>query len=50
MERFTVKAIQNMLSNKQINSAELFDLYSSRITDYDQTFNAFITNDVEPNV
>ena len=50
MERFTVKAIQNMLSDKQINAAELFDLYSSRITDYDQSFNAFITSDVEPNV
>ena len=50
MERFTVKAIQNMLSSKQINAAELFDLYSSRITDYDQSFNAFITSDVEPNV
>ena len=50
MERFTVKAIQNMLSDKQINAAELFNLYSSRITDYDQSFNAFITSDVEPNV
>jgi aspartyl-tRNA(Asn)/glutamyl-tRNA(Gln) amidotransferase subunit A len=49
MERFTVKAIQNMLSDKQISAAELFDLYSSRIADYDQSLNAFITTDIQPN-
>ena len=49
MERFTVKAIQNMLSEKQISATELFDLYRSRIADYDQSLNAFITSDIQPN-
>ena len=49
MERFTVKAIQNMLSEKQISATELFDLYRSRIADYDQSLNAFITTDILPN-
>ena len=50
MERFTVKAIQNMLAEKQISATELFDLYSSRIADHDRSFNAFITTDIEPDV
>ncbi len=50
MERFTVKAIRNMLAEKQISAAEVFDLYSSRIADHDRSFNAFITTDIEPDV
>ena len=43
MERFTLKKLIHMISQREISSAELVSMYFERIKKYDHSLNSFIT-------
>ena len=43
MDRFTLKKLINMISQREISSAELVSTYLDRIKKYDHSLNSFLT-------